>query len=248
LVAGTYSSSRGSFTNFLSVLGLLGPMKIVETADGSISLPGLDGLSAGARDWVEVEPFVWRDRNTGERLAAEVKDGKVVRVSMDAMSPFTVLEPIPTRVNTDWINPALVFAFAIVVLAAFAWPVRALVRRSFAATIPFDGSARTAYRLSRLFAWLVIAAVAGWLALITIFSGDIGAIGGPLDWLIHLLRILTPLASFGLLITAAWHLWLCWTGKRRWTTRLGAVLLVLAALPLVWVTIVFNLYGFGMVY
>lgn len=248
LVAGTYVSSRGSFTNFLSVLGLLGPTSIVPTEDGSISLPGLDGLSAAARDWVEVEPFVWRDRNTGERLVAEVKDGKVVRVSMDAISPFMMLTPAPASVNTDWINPALIFALAIVVLTALAWPVRALVRRNFAAAMPFEGRARTAYRLSRLFAWLVIAAVAGWIGLIVTFSGDIGAIGGPLDWLIHLLRILTPLASFGLLLTAGWYGWLVWTGKRRWTTRLGAVLLVLAALPLAWVTVVFNLYGFNMVY
>lgn len=248
LVAGTYVSSRGSFTNFLSVLGLLGPTSIVPTEDGSISLPGLDGLSAAARDWVEVEPFVWRDRNTGERLVAEVKDGKVVRVSMDAISPFMMLTPAPAAVNTDWLHPALIFALVIVVLTALAWPVRALVRRNFAATMPFEGRARTAYRLSRLFAWLVIAAVVGWIGLIVTFSGDIGAIGGPLDWLIHLLRILTPLASFGLLLTAGWYGWLVWTGKRRWTTKLGAVLLVLAALPLVWVTVVFNLYGFNMVY
>jgi CubicO group peptidase (beta-lactamase class C family) len=248
LVAGTYVSSRGSFTNFLSVLGLLGPTTIVPTEDGSISLPGLDGLSAAARDWVEVEPFVWRDRNTGERLVAEVKDGKVVRVSMDAISPFMMLTPAPAAVNTNWLNPAMIFALAIVLLTALAWPVRALVRRNFAAAMPFEGRARTAYRLSRLFAWLVLAAVAGWIGLIATFSGDIGAIGGPLDWLIHLLRILTPLASFGLLLTAGWYGWQVWTGKRRWTTRLGAVLLVLAALPLVWVTIVFNLYGFNMVY
>jgi len=248
LVAGTYVSSRGSFTNFLSVLGLLGPTSIMPTENGSISLPGLDGLSAAARDWVEVEPFVWRDRNTGERLVAEVKDGKVVRVSMDAVSPFMMLTPVPAAVNTDWINPALIFALAIVVLTALAWPVRALVRRNFAAAMPFEGRARTAYRLSRLFAWLVIAAVVGWIALILTFSADIGAIGGPLDWLIHMLRILTPLASFGLLLTAGWYGWLVWTGKRRWTTKLGATLLVLAALPLVWVTVVFNLYGSNMVY
>ncbi|MDM7956510.1 serine hydrolase [Blastomonas sp.] len=248
LVAGTYVSSRGSFTNFLSLLGLLGPTSIVATEDGSISLPSLDGLSAAARDWVEVEPFVWRDRNSGERLVAEVKDGKVVRVSMDAISPFMMLTPAPASVSTDWINPAMTFALVIVLLTALAWPVRALVRRNFAAAMPFEGRARTAYRLSRVFAWLVIAAVVGWMALILTFSADIGAIGGPLDWLIHLLRILTPLASFGLLLTAGWYGWLVWTGKRRWTTKLGAVLLVLAALPLVWVTVVFNLYGFNMVY
>jgi hypothetical protein len=102
--------------------------------------------------------------------------------------------------------------------------------------------------LSRVFAWLALAAVAGWFGLIAAFSADIGSIGGPLDWLIQLLRVLTPLAAFGLLATAAWHLWLSIQGKRKWTMKLGAVLLVLAGLVLVWVTLAFHLYGFGMVY
>lgn len=248
LMVGNYISSRGSFTNFMSLFGLLGQTTISLTEDGKITLPALDGLGAGARDWVEVEPFVWRDTGTGERVAAEVKDGRVVRWSVDGGSPFMVFEPAPASVNAAWLNPALIFAFGIILLAALAWPVRALVRRNFKADFALEGKARRAYRLSRAFAWLAIGALAGWFGLIAAFSADIGSIGGPLDWLIHLLRIVTPLAAFGLLITAGWHLWLGIKDKRRWTMKLGAVLLILAALVLVWVTLVFHLYGFGMVY
>jgi CubicO group peptidase (beta-lactamase class C family) len=248
MMVGHYVSSRGSFTNFASLFGLLGQLTISLTEDGKITLPALDGLGAGARDWVEVEPFVWRDTGTGERVAAEVKDGRVVRWSVDGGSPFMVFEPAPASVNAAWLNPALIFAFGIILLAALAWPVRALVRRSFKADFALEGKARRAYRLSRVFAWLALGALAGWIGLIAAFSADIGSLGGPLDWLIHLLRILTPLAAFGLLATASWHLWLGIKDKRRWTMKLGAVLLILAALVLVWVTLVFHLYGFGMVY
>lgn len=248
MMVGNYVSSRGSFTNFLSVLGLLGQAQVGVTEDGKLSFPALDGLGAGARDWVEVEPFVWRDTGTGERLAAEVKDGRVVRMSVDAGSPFMVFEPAPAATNSAWLSPAMLFALAMVVLAALAWPVRALVRRSYKAEFALTGPSLRAYRLSRVFAWLVIAALVGWGALVAAFSADIGSIGGPLDWLIHLLRILTPLASFGLLATAGWHLVRTVKDKRAWTMKLGAVLLVLAALVLVWVTLVFHLYGFDMVY
>ncbi|MBL0915413.1 MAG: serine hydrolase, partial [Sphingopyxis sp.] len=105
-----------------------------------------------------------------------------------------------------------------------------------------------ASRRSPIFGVLVLAAVGGWMGLVAAFSADIGSIGGPLDWLIHLVRILTPIAAFGLLITAAWHLLLCFQDKRKWTMKLGAVLLVLAGLILSWVTLAFHLYGFGMVY
>jgi hypothetical protein len=248
MMVGHYEGSRGSFTNFMSLFGLLGQAQIGLTEDGKITLPALDGLGAGARDWVEVEPFVWRDTGTGERLAAEVKDGRVTRWSLDAGSPFMVFEPAHAGTNAAWLNPALIFALGIVLLAALAWPVRALVRRNFKAEFALEGKARRAYRLSRVFAWLVLAALAGWIGLIMAFSADIGSIGGPLDWLIHLLRILTPVATIGLLVTAGWHLWLGIKEKRRWTMKLGAVLLILAAAVLVWVTLVFHLYGFGMVY
>lgn len=248
MMAGNYVSSRGSFTNFLSLLGLMGQAKLGVDADGKLSFPALDGLSAAARDWVEVEPFVWRDANSGERLAADVRDGKVVRVSLDPISPFTVYEPAPAGLNAAWLIPALIAALGLVALAAVAWPVRAIVRRSYGAKLALEGRARRAYRLSRLFAWAVLAAVAGWFGLISAFSADIGALGGPTDWLIILLRILTPVAALGLAITAGWHLWLSWKDGRRWTARLGAALLLLAALVLVWVTVACHLYGFGMVY
>ncbi|HZG31790.1 MAG TPA: serine hydrolase domain-containing protein [Sphingopyxis sp.] len=248
MMVGHYVSSRGAFTNFMSLTGLLGQAQILVDADGKLQFPALDGLGAGARDWVEVEPFVWRDTGTGERLAAEVKDGRVVRMSVDAGSPFMVFEPAPAGTNAAWLLPALMVALFVAALAALAWPVRALVRRSFGAEFALTGKARRAYRLSRLFAWLVLVAVAGWLGLIAAFSADIGAVGGPLDWLIQSLRLLTPIATFGLLAASAWHLVQTVRDKRRWTMTLGAVLLLLAALVLVWVTIAFNLYGFGLVY
>lgn len=248
MLAGHWVMSRGAFTNFMSLFGLLGPVQVGVGPDGKIQIPSLDGLTAGARDWIEVEPFVWVDRATGERLAAEVKDGKIVRFSIDTISPFTVLERAPAGINPAWLIPALLAALAIVLLAALAWPTRALVRRSYKADFALTHRSLNAYRLSRLFAWLVLVAVAGWMGLIAAFSSDIGSVGGPLDWLINLLRILTPIASLGLLATAAWHLALTFRDRRRWTMKLGAALLVFAGLVLTWVTFRFHLYGFGMVY
>ena len=248
MMTGHYIASRGSFTNFMSLLGLLGQTRIGLTDDGKLSVPALDRLSAGARDWVEVEPFVWRDAGTGERLAAEVEAGKVRRWSLDAASPFLVFEPAPTGMNAAWVLPALSAALGIAALAALAWPTRALVRRSFGAAFPLEGRARLAYRLSRASAWLVLASAAGWLALIAAFSDDVGSIGGPLDWLIQLLRVLTPVAAFGLLASATWHLEHSVRAKRKWTMIFSAFLLLLAGVVIARVTLVYHLYGLGMDY
>ena len=248
MMAGNYVTSRGSFTTFLSLLSLLGQAKIVVGEDGKIAFPSLDGLSGAARDWVEVAPFVWRDTNTGERLAADVRDGKVVRFSLDLGSPFMVFEPAPFGRNAAWLLPALLASLGIVLLAALAWPVRALVRRSYGTKLALQGRSRLAYRLSRGFSWAVLVAAAGWMGLIAAFSEDIGAIGGPLDWLIILLRIVTPIAALGLAASAGWLLLLAFRDKRRWTAKLGATLLLLAGLLLLWVTLSSHLYGFNMVY
>jgi CubicO group peptidase (beta-lactamase class C family) len=248
LLVGNYVNSRGSFTNFLGLLDLLGQAKITLTEDGKIAFPALDGVGAGARDWVEIEPFVWRDANSGERLAAEVKDGKIVRFSLDPVSPFMIFLPAPAATNGAWLNPALVAALGVTLLAAIAWPVRAIIRRRFGANLAIEGKALSAYRLSRIFSCLVLVAVAGWVGLTVSFISDISRLGGPLDWLIHLLRVLTPLAAAGLLATAFWHLLLSIRDKRRWTVKLGATLLVLAGVIFVWVTLAFHLYGFNMVF
>jgi CubicO group peptidase (beta-lactamase class C family) len=248
LLAGNYVSSRGSFTNFLSLFGLLSQARIVVDEDGRITLPALDGLNAGKPEWVETAPFVWVDRNSGDRLAAEVKDGRVVRMSTDALSPFTVYMPAPAGTNAAWLLPALGVALGLIALAALGWPVRALVRRHFRATFPLAGNALTAWRLSRLASWLVLVAVGGWLGFVAAFTADIGSVGGPLDWLVQSLRVLTPLASFGLALAAGWHLLQCWRQKRRWTMQLGALLLLASGLLCVWVTLAYHLYGFGLVY
>ncbi len=248
MMAGHYVMSRGAFTNFFSLFGLLSPTEVVVGPEGRIMVPALDGLTAGIRDWVEVEPFVWRDTTTGERLAAEVKDGRVVRFSIDTFSPFTVLERAPAATNPGWIIPALVAALAIAVIAALAWPITALVRLRYKVEFPLIRRPLLAYRLSRIFAWLVIAAVAGWAGLIAAFTNDLGSIGGPLDWLINLLRTITPIASIGLLIASTWHLLLSIQNNRHWTMKLGAIFMIFAGLVLTWIALQFHLYGYNMVY
>src|SRR3546814_18792357 len=85
-----------------------------------------------------------------------------------------VFEPAPAGVDTAWLMPALLISLGLVLLAAIAWPVRALIRRHYQTPFALEGRARRAWRLSRLFAWLVLLAVAGWMLLLVSFSGEIG--------------------------------------------------------------------------
>src|SRR3546814_14084550 len=77
-----------------------------------------------------------------------------------------VFEPAPASVNAAWLNPALVIAFGIILLAALAWPVRALVRRRFKADFALQGKSLRPYPLSRVFACLAPGSLRGWIGLL----------------------------------------------------------------------------------
>ncbi len=247
-LAGSYRSSRGSFTSFMSLFGLLGQTRVVVDGEGRISVPSLDPLSAGPREWVPSGPYLWEDRNTGERLAAEVKDGRVIRFGIEPIAPVMLFERVPPGKDGAWLLPALAAAVGVALLAVVAWPAGALLRRRYGVAFPLSGASLRAWRWSRLGAIAAVVAAAGWAAVAAAFSRDVGSIGGPLDWALQALRILTPLAALGLTLTAAWHLWLCLRHGRPWTMRLGALLLALAGALFVWVTFAFHLYGFSLVY
>ena len=51
MLAGNYVSSRGSFTNFVSLLGLFGQASVSVVEDCRIHFPSLYMLSAAPRYW-----------------------------------------------------------------------------------------------------------------------------------------------------------------------------------------------------
>ena len=54
-------------------------------------------------------------------------------------------------------------ASAILFLTAMLWPVRWLVRRKFGATLALERRELLGYRLTRIFAWLILLALVGWM-------------------------------------------------------------------------------------
>lgn len=247
-MVGSYTSSRGAFTNFVRVLDLLGQAKIGVDKDGALVAPAVTGLANQPRKWVEIAPYVWRDVNSGERIAAKLENGRVVRWSFDTVSPFTVFDRTPWYLDRSWLLPVAGASLFIVLLTALAWPIGAIARRRYKFAQPFEGRVLKVQRLLHGFAWAALIALGLWATFITVAFAELHKLGGPLDWLLYTVQILTPIALFGLLALAGWNLWLGWRGKRGWFSKLWSVLLLLSALILVWVAIGFQLIGFGTLY
>jgi len=239
MLVGSYVSSRGFFTNFADISNFIGQTEIGLDKDGRPLVPDL--LRRAPRKWIEVAPFVWEDTNGHQRLAATVENGKVVRWSIDAVSPFMVWDRLPWYRQASWLMPLFLAALGIVLISALSWPLSATDRRRHGLAHTRSGRDLTAYRLVRGFSWLVLAALGGWMLVLQALFGS----EANLDWLLWLLEIGGTIAFFGLFGTSLWTAWRDRKADRKWFARLWSMLLVLAALVILWVALAFHLISFG---
>lgn len=240
-MAGTWEASRRAQTDFLSLAYLLGEAKIGVGPKGELVVPSLVGGGGRPRDWVEIAPFVWRDRNGHDRLAAQVEGGKPVRWSFDLAAPFEVFDRVPAARSGTWLLPALGAAFVVLLLTFFHWPVTALVRRRYGATQALVGPARRAHRATRLLAGLDLVLLAGWGFAVTTMLGSPDAAAGGLDPVLLALQVAGIVIFVGAVLVSGWHLWLTWTDGRPWTRKLWNTLVFAATLLVLYVAVTFHL-------
>ncbi|MDP5278909.1 serine hydrolase domain-containing protein [Sphingomonas sp. DG1-23] len=243
LLVGTWTNSRRIDSSFAKVIGLIGDTKVSLDKDGRPVIPALTSPGGAPRKLIEVEPFVWQDAYGHERLAAQVVDGKVVRWSFGEVSPFMVWYRTPGALDSAWLMPALLFGVGVVLLTALSWPVGWFTRRRYGAQLALQGESLRTFRAVRGFAWLTLAALVGWMIVITGLE-DFESHGST-DGLILLVQILGTLAFFGLFGLSVWNAWLTWKEKRSWFARVWSVLLVLAAFFILWMALAYRLVGFG---
>jgi CubicO group peptidase (beta-lactamase class C family) len=245
MMAGHWIASRRSENNFFNIGGFLGQLKLSVSAKGELSAPFL-GLNGKPRDWVEIAPFVWRDSGSHERLAAQLVDGKPVRFSIDLAAPFMMWDRAPWYKNTTWLMPLFLIGVGSLLLTALGWPVTAIVRRRYGATLALDARAMRAYRLSRIGALAILAALASWASLLALFVINGNAAGDRSDALLWLVEVVAAVGFIGGCALLLWNLWVVWRGgKRRWPAKLWSIVLALSALGILWVAGAFKLLSFG---
>jgi CubicO group peptidase (beta-lactamase class C family) len=248
MMAGTYVSSRGSQSNFLALVGMLGQAKISGDGKGRLVAPVWPNAAGQPRHWVEIAPFVWQDVAGHEKLAAEVKDGKVTRFSEDSFSPFMMFYRAPWYQSSALLTPLLGFAFLVLLLTVLLWPVRALVRRHYGQKLALEGVQKRAHWLSRIAALLILLVLAGWLVGVTLMLSNLDNLSSDTDIFLRLLQLLGWFGFVGGFLVLAWNVWVTWRGGRRWPAKVWSVALLLAAAIALWVAIAFSLLSFGVNY
>ena len=247
-MAGNYFNSRGIRSNFLHILDLIGPIAIGPDEEGKLSAPMVTNTGNRPRRWAEVAPFVWKDLDSDEKIAAKVENGQVTRWSFDTVSPFMVFDRAPWYKNPAWLAPALYVSLGLLFLAALSWPFGAIARRRFKIAKAHEGRRLHLQRAWHGSQWLALAAIGGWLTFIGVGFSKLSMLGGPLDPLLITVQLLTPIAFIGFLLLAGWNLRQAWLEKRGWFSRLWAVALLLSAAVLLYVAFAFKLIGIDTTY
>lgn len=245
-MVGHYDSSRRPQSNLLSLVNMLGQVKVVANEDGTISVPLAMGANGVPKKWREISPYLWQDVAGSDRLAADVVDGEVTRFSMEPYAPIMVFERLSTWRALSL--PLLVASLVVLLLTVLAWPVSALVRRYYGVPYALSGTDARAHRLVRLAALAVLLSVGGALGFVVAMLGDLEMTGASSDLWINLLRLFATVALPVGAAIAVWNAWQVLRGRRRWLAKLWALLLALSCLFLLWIGFANHLIGYGAYY
>jgi CubicO group peptidase (beta-lactamase class C family) len=234
LMTGYWEVSRRSESSFFAMLGLIGQTQIGLTDKGGLLVPSLTGPNGRPREWVEIAPFVWRDKYGHDRFAAQLVDGQPVRWSMDFMSPFMVFDRVPAAASFAWLKPALIAALAVFLLTTLSAPAGWLARRKYRVAMPLQGRALKAYRGAQLFSFLGLAVLGGWGGVIAAMLGNLDSATSTLDPWLWLLQIAGVVAYVGAVAASAWNMKLTLADGRGKGAKAWSVLLFAAALLLLY--------------
>jgi hypothetical protein len=177
-----------------------------------------------------------------------VTDGKAVRFSIDLLSPFMVFEHPAWYRNSGWLRPVFLVSVAALLLTALLWPVTAITRRQFGASLALNVPQLRAYLWSKIGATAIVAGVAGWVALLAMMLQQNTLLTAGTDGLLRLVEAFGIVAFLGGFVCMLINLRAVWSGDRRWPAKTWSVVLTLSAFFVLWVAFVFNLMSLGVNY
>jgi len=225
-VAGSYISSLGPWNSFLAAWSpFFGKATIEHTGGGKLMLD--------EAQYVEVEPWVWRQVDGAGAIAAQVKDGKVV-----SLSHGPALTLIPVTPVQQALVPVFGVCLVLLLVVTVAWPVGALRRRralkrgrEAGAPVPWWT------RVARGGGALALAAQLTWTLLLVVFVANSSTVtDGSFTWLIPVARCAQVLQALGVvaIIPAAADLVVSLRRRAGWRRVTMSAILLTALVALAW--------------
>lgn len=235
MMAGAWENSRRADSSPLKLLySLVGTLDISANDDGTINVPLPTGLMRGR----EIAPFIWRAIDGEDEVQAILKDGRPHLLGWNIAAPLAYM-PVPAWRSPGWMVPALGLALICLLVAGFAWPVGALIRRRFGAKLPYQGRGALAYRAARGLGFGAAAAFLGTVGATVAMAAAWDQFGGSIGSVLIVLQVLALLLTVAAILATLADAVFGWP-VRGWWRRGGTLLLVASAAMLLWTELVFH--------
>lgn len=248
MVAGNYYATRRSASNFLRAGAVLGQVAIGIDESGGLVVPFADTVGGAPREWVEVEPFVWRERNGTALLAAKVENGRVVRIGDDDLGAIIQLERVPWTFDRSWFFPASLAALGLIAVVALSGPIGAISRRVHGKPLSVTPGELLRRRVVLVLAGATLGLVGAWIVLLSLFSDGVSGIDGQFDAWFAALQIAGPIVIASLVAAACVTLWRSVTLPASWMSPVAALLFLGASLMIGWAMSMMGFLGYGLNY
>ena len=226
-VAGSYVPSRVPWASFAAAwVPALFPATIEQTGDG--------GLKDGETQYVEVEPWVWRQVDGRSAFAAQVKDGKVV-----SLSQGPALTLIPMTPVQQMLAPVFGICLVLLLVVTVAWPIGALRRRrALKRGREVDAAVSWLTRVARGGGAVALASQVTWIVILVVFAAVQSSIVGygSLAWVLPVVRGAQVLQALGVVavIPAAADLVMSLRRRAGWRRVAMSAVLLAALVALAW--------------
>ena len=242
-LAGVYSTTRGSRSNFLAIVDLIGQAKVGVDSDGNPLIADAKGLNGQPRKWTHIGPMLWRDADGHDLLTANVagRQGDALqlsanwrRSSITTVRPATVRQPGSCRCSiARWRSSSSRLCCG----RRGCW-CGASTRPSSAS---LDGSSGPIARAgSRPCSSSLI--LGGWIWALSMLFGDLGN-EASFNSLLLLLELLSTVGFIAAFAVMCWYAYNAWRNNWRWTGKVWSILLVIASGTILYVGLVFKLVG-----
>ena len=247
LVAGNYIVSRGSFTNLISIAGLLGQPTVSVNDDNTISADLLTDYAGNPKKFREVKPFVWREVHGRELVVAKTKDGQVTEIVDDEFPQILTLTKAQWWQSKKFNLPLFVGMLSMMALTVVFWPIKAILRWRYDSPFPLSGRSATLYRLTRLVCLCNLILFGGMLGWLTYASNNhLELLSASHDWVLRTFQAFGVVGTIGV-IAALFNFGEAASDPARpWWTKGTDLLIAVACVLSAWYAITQHLFSLSL--
>jgi CubicO group peptidase (beta-lactamase class C family) len=245
-VAGTYTLSRRSDSSFFRLASLLGEFTVSPATDGDIEVSLLTGASGKPKRWQAVSATTFIERDGQDKLI--FKPDQNGQLQMILPFPFFVGQPVSKLHSGKLLLWVLVISLVVMLLTLLLWPVAWFVRRHFGGKLNLTPSERLLRLGVRIVFLLDLIFIASLVGLLTYGLTHLEVFSSQATKWFYLVQFIGVVGAIGTII-ALLNALFSWKSKQRtiWG-KIGATIMLLACIGVLWFSFAGNLLHFTSTY